>query len=194
MPVMKEIVLASGNKGKIAEFNAMLAPISVISPKDLGLDFDVEETGETFFDNALIKARALYELCGKPTIADDSGLCVDALGGAPGVYSARYSGGSDADNVAKLLKTLDGESNRKAHFTSCIVYYDGKRTIEAFGHTYGEISLAPEGSNGFGYDPVFVSDDLGKSFGVASDAEKNSVSHRARALVELRRRLEEAGL
>ena len=107
---MKEIVLASGNKGKIAEFNAMLAPVSVISPKDLGLDFDVEETGKTFFENALIKARALYELCGKPTIADDSGLCVDALDGAPGVYSARYSGGSDADNVAKLLKTLDRKS------------------------------------------------------------------------------------
>lgn len=194
MPVMKEIVLASGNKGKIAEFNAMLAPVSVISPKDLGLDFDVEETGETFFDNALIKARALYELCGKPTIADDSGLCVDALGGAPGVYSARYSGGSDADNVTKLLKALDGESNRRAHFTSCIVYYDGERTIEAFGHTYGEIALAPDGEHGFGYDPVFISDDLGRSFGVASEAEKNAVSHRARALVELRRRLEEAGL
>lgn len=194
MSVMKEIVLASGNKGKIAEFNAMLAPVTVVSPEDLGLDFDVEETGETFFDNALIKARALYELCGKPTVADDSGLCVDALGGAPGVYSARYSGGSDADNVAKLLKALDGESNRKAHFTSCIVYYDGERTVEAYGHTYGEIALVPEGSNGFGYDPVFVSDDLGISFGVADEAEKNAVSHRARALAELKRKLAEFGL
>lgn len=186
---MKEIVLASGNKGKIAEFNAMLAPVSVISPKDLGLDFDVEETGKTFFENALIKARALYELCGKPTIADDSGLCVDALDGEPGVYSARYSGGSDADNVAKLLKTLEGKTDRKAHFTSCIVYYDGERTVDAYGHTYGEIALAPEGDNGFGYDPVFVSDDLKKSFGVADEIEKNSVSHRARALAELKIKL-----
>ena len=156
---MKEIVLASGNRGKIAEFNAMLAPVSVISPKDLGLDFDVEETGKTFFENALIKARALYE-----------------LDGAPGVYSARYSGGSDADNVAKLLKTLEGKTDRKAHFTSCIVYYDGERTVDAYGHTYGEIALAPEGDNGFGYDPVFVSDDLKKSFGVADEIEKMRVT------------------
>lgn len=186
---MKTIVLASGNKGKVAEYREMLAPYKVVTPKDLKIEFDVEETGETFFDNALIKAKALYELCGLPTIADDSGLCVDALGGAPGVYSARYSGGDDSANIEKLLAELKGEKNRAAHFMCCIVYYDGREAIGAEGKTFGKISLSTDGDNGFGYDPIFISDDLGKSFGRATEAEKNSVSHRYRALLELRRKL-----
>lgn len=190
---MDKIVLATGNKGKLAEFRAMLKNYEVLSPKDLGLEFDVEETGETFFDNALIKAKALYELCGIPAMADDSGLCVDALGGAPGVYSARYSGGTDADNNNKLLGELKGKADRSAHFTSCIVYYDGANVISATGHTYGHITDAATGYNGFGYDPLFYSDDLGKTFGVAEEAEKNRVSHRARALAELVKKLGEKG-
>lgn len=188
---MKTIVLASGNKGKVAEFRKMLVPMTVVTPKELNIEFDVEETGRTFFDNALIKAKALYELCGLPTIADDSGLCVDALGGAPGVYSARYSGGGDSENIVKLLKALDGEDNRAAHFSCCIVYYDGGKIVEAEGKISGTIALAPDGDGGFGYDPIFISDDLGKSFGHANDVEKNTVSHRYRALVELKRKLGE---
>lgn len=184
-----KIVIATGNAGKLKEFRAMLPTYDVVSPKELGIEFDVEETGTTFYDNALIKARALYELSGLPSVADDSGLCVDALGGAPGVLSARYSGGGDKENNAKLLRELDGAEDRRAHFTSCIVYYDGKNVIEATGHTYGVIDTKAVGSNGFGYDPVFISDDLGKSFGVATDDEKNAVSHRARALKALRSKL-----
>ncbi len=179
---MKQIVIASNNAGKLAEFREMLNGYTVLSPKELDLDFDVDETGETFFDNALLKARALYELCGLPALADDSGLCVDALGGAPGVYSARYSGGTDRDNIDKLLRELKGNPNRAAHFVSCIVYYDGERTLDAVGETHGQITKEPQGDGGFGYDPIFYSDDLKKTFGVASSEEKNKVSHRARAL------------
>lgn len=179
---MKEIVLASGNAGKLAEFRAMLKDYRVISPKDLNIKLDVEENGNTFYDNALLKARALFALCGKPAMADDSGLCVDALDGAPGVFSARYSGGSDADNIDKLLCELNGVADRSAHFECCIVYYDGKDIISATGKAYGRITDKRVGDGGFGYDPVFLSDDLHKTFGEASEEEKNNVSHRARAL------------
>ncbi len=187
---MKEIVLASGNKGKLAEFRAMLDGYNVLSPHELNIEFDVEETGSTFYDNALIKARALFELSGLPALADDSGLCVDALGGAPGVFSARYSGGSDKDNNNKLLSELKGKTNRSAHFESCIVYYDGKEIISAVGKTYGVIADSECGCGGFGYDPLFISDDLGKTFGEATETEKNLVSHRARALAALKDELE----
>lgn len=186
---MRDIVLASGNAGKISEFRAMLKDYRVLTPKELGVAFDVEETGSTFYDNALIKARALYELCGLPAIADDSGLCVDALGGAPGVYSARYSGGNDEDNIAKLLRELGGKKERTAYFECCIVYYDGKDIVNATGRAYGHITDGTMGNGGFGYDPIFLSDDLGKTFGQATDAEKNAVSHRSRALRALADRL-----
>ncbi len=188
-----KIVLASNNKGKIKEFRAMLGA-DVISPSELGIDFDAEETGETFYDNALIKAKALYDLCGMPVAADDSGLCVDGLDGAPGVYSARYSGGGDKENIKKLLRELDGVKDRSAHFTCCIVYYDGKNTVSATGNTYGHISLAPDGEGGFGYDPVFISDELGMSFGRASEEQKNRVSHRAKAIAALAENLRIFGL
>lgn len=182
---MKDIVLASGNKGKIAEFRAILKGYNILTPRDVGVVLDVEETGETFFDNALIKAKALYELCGKPAVADDSGLCVDALNGAPGVFSARYSGGGDDMNNKKLLDELSGVSDRSAHFTSCVVYYDGKNVISATGDTFGKIGYETKGEGGFGYDPLFISDDLGKTFGEATEEEKNAVSHRARAIAGL---------
>lgn len=188
---MKEIVLASGNAGKLKEFRAMLADFRVLSPKDLNISVDVEETGATFYDNALIKAKALYELCGLPTLADDSGLCVDALDGAPGVMSARYSGGGDAENNKKLLADLNGKKNRAAHFACCIVYYDGSNIIASEGKTFGHIENELFGNGGFGYDPLFFSDDLNKTFGEASAEEKNSVSHRARALAELVNKLRE---
>lgn len=182
---MQEIVLASNNKGKLAEYRAMLSGYKVVTPNELGLAVDVEETGDTFYENALIKARAMFELSGKPALADDSGLCVDALCGAPGVLSARYSGGNDADNIAKLLKALDGVTDRGAHFECCIVYYDGKEIVSATGKAYGQITKELCGRGGFGYDPIFLSDDLHKTFGEASEKEKNSISHRARALTAL---------
>ena len=161
----------------------------ILSPKDLRIEFDVEETGVTFYENARIKAKALFELCGRPAVADDSGLCVKALGGAPGVFSARYSGGSDRDNILKLLDALSGKSDRTAYFDSCIVYYDGVRTVESTGRTFGKITTEIIGEGGFGYDPIFFSDDLAKTFGQATEAEKNGVSHRYRALVGLREKL-----
>lgn len=190
---MKQIVLASNNTGKLAEFRAILSGCDILSPKDLGIHSDVEETGETFYDNALLKAKALYDLTGLPAIADDSGLCVDALGGAPGVLSARYSGGGDKENKRKLLDALKDENNRAAHFSCCIVYYDGSEIISATGETYGVITREEIGSGGFGYDPVFLSDELGKTFGVATEVEKNSVSHRARAIAAIIKKLIAAG-
>lgn len=185
----QQLVLATGNLGKLREFRAMLPSFEILSPKDLRMDFDVEETGSTFYENALIKAKALFELCGKPAVADDSGLCVKALGGAPGVFSARYSGGNDRDNMIKLLEALSGKTDRTAYFESCIVYYDGKRAVESTGRTFGRITDEIIGDGGFGYDPIFLSDDLSKTFGQATEAEKNGVSHRYRALVGLREKL-----
>lgn len=172
----------------------MLLDRKVVTPKELGLEFDVEETGDTFFDNALLKAKALYELCGLPAMADDSGLCVDALGGGPGVYSARYSGGGDSENIDKLLATLGDRADRAAKFVCCIVYYDGKNTVCAEGETVGHITMARDGEGGFGYDPVFFSYDLNKTFGVAAESEKNAVSHRARALRAMVEKLKSLGL
>ena len=186
---MKRILLASNNPGKIRELSVMLNDYEIVCPRELGIDVEVEETGSTFYENALIKAKALHELSGLPTIADDSGLCVDALGGAPGVYSARYSGGGDKANNAKLLSELEGVKDRRAHFCSCLVYYDGKTVLEGTSETYGTIAYKEEGDGGFGYDPLFISDDLNKSFGLATAEEKNSVSHRFRAIVALKKKL-----
>jgi XTP/dITP diphosphohydrolase len=149
----------------------------------------VEETGATFAENALIKARAACSALQEMVLADDSGLCVDALNGAPGVFSARYSGvhGSDQANRNTLLKNLEGIENRKAHFTCslALVYPDG-REIVAEGYTHGNILKTENGEGGFGYDCLFFSDDLQKSFGQATAEEKNAVSHRFRALQKLR--------
>ena len=154
----------------------------------------MEETGVTFEENALIKARAACSALGLPVLADDSGICVEALEGAPGVYSARYCGwhADDKSNRALLLKNMEGKDNRTAYFCSSIalVFPDGTE-LTAEGRTYGKLLTAECGDGGFGYDPIFFSDDLQKSFGVATAEEKNSVSHRYRALCALR---EKAGL
>ncbi len=181
----RRLVVASGNPHKLREIAQIFTDFEVCSQKSVGFDEDVEETGTTFAENALIKARAACRALGYMVLADDSGLCVDALDGAPGVFSARYCGhhGSDAENRALLLKNMQGVKNRKAHFTSAIalVYPDGTELV-AEGHTFGEILEREEGDGGFGYDPLFKSDDLGKSFGLATAEEKNAVSHRFRAL------------
>lgn len=187
----KTLVLASGNKGKIAEIGEMLPEFSVIGYKDAGLDFEIEETGTTFYENALIKAETVSEALGLPALADDSGLCVNALGGAPGIFSARFAGdGNDEHNIDKLLKELDGVKDRSAKFVcSLVLYYPDGKIISAEGETNGEILFERAGKNGFGYDPIFYSADLKKSLGEASSKEKNSVSHRSRALKNLKEKL-----
>jgi XTP/dITP diphosphohydrolase len=184
----KRLVIASGNAHKIREIAEIFTEYEVVSQKQMGFNEDVEETGTTFMENALIKARAAANALQMPVLADDSGLCVDALNGEPGVYSARYCGhhGDDQANRDKLLQEMQGKENRKAHFTCALalVYPDG-HFVTATGETHGNILYKEEGDGGFGYDPLFESMDLQKSFGVATAQEKNAVSHRFRALNNL---------
>ena len=188
MQKKQTLVVASGNAHKIREIAEIFTEFEVVSQKQMGFLGDVEETGVTFAENALIKARAAAEALGCVALADDSGLCVDALNGAPGIYSARYAGehGDDRKNRLLLLENLKNERNRAAHFTSAValVFPDGKEIV-AEGKTYGFILHEETGNGGFGYDCIFESVDLGKSFGVATAEEKNAVSHRFRALQAL---------
>ena len=181
-------ILASNNKGKLREMKAILSELGaeVISQGEAGLSLEAEETGATFEENALIKARAACEALKEPAIADDSGLAVEALGGAPGVYSARYGGNvckSDMDRVRLLLKNLESEKNRNAKFVSCIAcVFPNGNVITARGECEGVIALTPRGEHGFGYDPVFELPEKGKTMAELSDVEKNAVSHRGKAL------------
>ena len=188
MQKKRKLVVASGNAHKLREISEIFTDFEMVSQKQMGFDGDVEETGETFVENALVKARAAAKALGCIALADDSGLCVDALGGAPGIYSARYSGehGDDKKNRDLLLKNMQGIADRKAHFTSAValVYPDGKELV-AEGKTYGTILQEEIGDGGFGYDCIFESEDLNKSFGLATAEEKNTVSHRFRALQAL---------
>ena len=185
-----KVIVASANKHKLEEIAQILTDFELISMRDIGFDGDIEENGSTFKENALIKAKFICEKFALPALADDSGLCVDALGGAPGVYSARYSGGGDRENRALLLKNLQHCNVRTARFKSVICQYfpDGK-VLFGEGACEGEIAFEETGCNGFGYDPLFYSYDLKKSFGQASAEEKNSVSHRFRALNDLKSKL-----
>lgn len=185
-----KIVAATGNAHKVKEFREILEDYEIISEKDVGFEGDVEETGRSFAENALIKARAVSKSTRLPALADDSGLCVEALGGAPGVYSARYSGGGDAENRALLLKNLEGVENRRAYFCSAValVFPDG-REICAEGKAYGNILHEERGNGGFGYDSLFMSDELGMTYAEATEQQKNSVSHRSRAMRELIKKL-----
>lgn len=191
------VILATNNEHKVREIREILGDKlgKTLTLKEAGVSADPEENGATFKENALIKAREICRLTSLPALSDDSGLCVNALGGAPGVYSARYSGKDSADNTALLLKNLEkaaeaGNSDRSAHFSCCValVFSDG-RELTAEGRTFGSITLSPEGEGGFGYDPVFFSPELGKTFAQASEEEKNSVSHRGRALAALKEQL-----
>lgn len=185
----KTVVVASNNAHKLREIAQIFPEYNILSAKEAGFYDEVEETGATFQENALIKARAACAALRLPVIADDSGLCVNVLAGEPGVYSARYSGahGDDASNRAKLLKNMQGVADRTAYFCCAIamVFPDGKE-LSAEGRTYGLILDQECGNGGFGYDPLFFSDDLKKSFGEATAEEKNGVSHRYRALQELK--------
>jgi XTP/dITP diphosphohydrolase len=188
-----KVVLATRNHGKLADVRHLLAglPLELVAAVDLDLP-DVEETGTTFVENALLKAREVARLTGLPALADDSGLEVDALGGAPGVYSARYAGEpkSDARNNQKLLAALAGVTQRSARFKSVVAFVSpGGAEVIGEGSCEGEILAAPRGTGGFGYDPLFFSHDLGKTFAEATLAEKGTASHRARAMKALRDRL-----
>lgn len=182
----KKIVAATGNAHKLKEIRAILSDWEILSATEAGYYGEPEETGETFLENALIKAKAVCEATGLPALADDSGLCVHALNGAPGVHSSRYSGGGDRENRTLLLANLEGETDRRAYFASAVaLVYPNGETVTAEGRTYGQILTEERGENGFGYDSLFYSDDLGKSFGEAEEEEKNRVSHRSRALAAL---------
>lgn len=193
--IQKErLVVATGNLHKLREIAQIFPEYEVVSQKEMGFDSDVEETGSTFSENALIKARAAATALGCKTMADDSGLCVEALNGAPGIFSARYSGvhGDDRANREKLLRDMEKFSDRRAYFVSAVALVDPNgKEIVAEGKTFGSILYAEEGAGGFGYDCIFKSDDLGKSFGLATAEEKNAVSHRYRSLQALKAKLRE---
>ena len=188
-------VLATHNPGKLREMGEILKDfgIEVVSPKDLGITVDVEETGTTFAENAMLKAKAICQAAGLPAIADDSGLCVDALNGAPGVYSARYGGEGldDRGRYMLLLSSLRGAPTRAAHFACAVACaFPNGDTLTAEGRCDGSIAYAPLGDGGFGYDPVFLLPGTGKTFGQLTQEEKSAVSHRGRALKDFAGKLD----
>ena len=196
-----EVVLASKNPHKLVEISRILEKrdIRLLLDSDLGVDIEVEETGTTFEENSLLKARAVMEATGLPALADDSGIAVDALHGEPGIYSARYGFDPTLDDrgrVDLLLKNMENvpDGKRQAQFVCVItlVTPDGQ-VIQARGEVHGTLLHAPVGSGGFGYDPIFFYPPFGKSFAQVPPEEKNRVSHRAVALEKLAAMLKEAG-
>ena len=190
-----KLIIASNNAHKLTEMKAILAPFfdDVQSMREAGIEHETVEDGTTFMENAVKKAKELAEISGCCAIADDSGLCVDALGGAPGIYSARFSGvhGDDKANNRLLLQKLEGVQDRGAHYTCAIAlaWPDGK-TVTAEDYLYGEIAHDEKGSNGFGYDPLFLLPERGLRTAELSPEEKNRISHRGKALRQLVEKLE----
>ncbi len=191
-----KLIIASNNAHKLSEMKAILAPFfeEVLSMREAGIEHETVEDGETFMENAVKKARELAEISGCCAVADDSGLCVDALGGAPGVFSARFSGvhGDDKANNRLLLKRLENARDRKAHYACAVAlaWPDG-RLLTAEDYLYGEIAYDERGTNGFGYDPLFLLSDRGLRTAEISPEEKNAISHRGKALRQLVKKLEE---
>ncbi len=192
---MSKILIASKNPGKMREIKEIFSglPFDILSLSDFGDDTDVKETGKTFEENAVLKARTIGRKTGLMTLADDSGLEVDALGGKPGIYSARYTMGTDEDRVKKVLKEMSGipKKKRTARFIAVVALYNPQedKVFTFRGESEGCITQKPSGKNGFGYDPIFYNFDLEKINAEASPAEKNNVSHRARALLKCRNKL-----
>ena len=191
MTKINDLIIARNKKNKIREIKEILGDFftNIYSLSDKNINVEIEETGLTFEENAIIKAKYIAELTGITALSDDSGLEVNALDGKPGVYSARYAGekANTENNNAKLLKELEGITDRRANFTSVIaICYPNGKIITARGTTYGRILEKLEGNNGFGYDPLFFSNDLQKSFGIATSEEKNKVSHRGLALQKMK--------
>ncbi len=190
---MSRLLIATNNQGKVKEIKAILGGFydEIVSLKDAGISLEVVEDGDSFEANAIKKAREAADLAGCDALADDSGLCVDALGGAPGIYSARYAGddATDAKNNEKLLRALDGIANRSARFVSVVALVSGGVVTTACGEVCGVIAHAPSGGGGFGYDPLFFVPELGQTFAEIPAEIKNGFSHRARALSALRKKL-----
>ncbi len=193
--MLDKILVATGNQGKLKEIREILEGIEIIGMRDVGIDIEVEENGETFQENAYIKASEIAKLTGMPVLADDSGLCVDILDGAPGVFSARFAGedATDDENTDKLLSLLKDipEEKRRARFVCamCLCFPDGSK-IESFAAgSEGIIINEKRGENGFGYDPVFFALDLNKTYAEMTMEEKNQISHRKAALVALSQKL-----
>ena len=182
-----KLIIASNNKHKIYEIKKILGDKfdSIESLSEAGIDHETVEDGNSLMENALKKAREISAISGSPALADDSGICAHALGGAPGVYSARYSGvhGDDLANNELLIRNLRDKSDKGAHYTAAValVYPDG-REVTAEGYMYGRIIDTPRGERGFGYDPIFVADGEERTVAEMSDEEKNAISHRANAL------------
>lgn len=181
-----KIIAATKNKNKLREFGEILKGFEIISQEEAGVDIDVEETGTTFEENSYLKAKAIYDITGITTIADDSGLCVDALNGEPGVYSARYGGEGydDKGRVQLLLKNMKDvpDEERTARFVCVITLVGEEGVLTARGECEGKIDYEPKGENGFGYDPVFYVDRFEKTLAEVTPEEKNSISHRGKAL------------
>jgi XTP/dITP diphosphohydrolase len=184
---MKRLVIATKNYGKIKEIRTILKniPFSLLSLQDIGFDKKIEETGKTFEENALLKAKTVGDYSNTITLGEDSGIVVDALNGQPGIYSARYAKGNDEDRNNKILKELSGivKNKRTARFIAVIALYNPKTHQHKIfeGVSQGYIADSPKGKNGFGYDPIFYNSDLKKTNGEVTLSEKNKVSHRARA-------------
>jgi XTP/dITP diphosphohydrolase len=192
---VQKLVIASNNPGKLREFQHMLSPlgIEVLTQAQLGIS-EAEEPHVTFIENALAKARHVSRLSGQPSLADDSGICVEALGGAPGVYSARFAGEpkSDQRNNEKLLHDMQGVVDRRAHYYCVLVmvrHADDPQPIIAEGEWHGEIAYGERGDGGFGYDPLFWLPELGKMSAELSRDEKHEISHRGKAMRVLLQRL-----
>ncbi len=191
--MVDELLLASNNEHKHREFVRLFPGVRIVVPRDLGIAFSFEEQADTFLANALGKARALFRAARRPVIADDSGLCVDALGGAPGVLSNRFGaqpGGPSLETPrrnALLLDRLKGVGRRAAHFVCCLVLFlEDERFLVAQETVHGTIAAAPRGTNGFGYDPLFELSGRGVTLAEVPDAEKDAVSHRGRAARRMR--------
>ena len=189
-----KIIFATQNKGKADEVKDIFAnsSIEIISLYDLGNNIDIEEHGTTFRENAFIKAKAVYNIYKEPVVADDSGLSIEQLDGRPGVYSARYSGDDCTyeDNNLKVIEELkDFSEPHRAKFISYAVYYDGKNEIEAIGELHGRIIKEQRGTNGFGYDPIFIPDGYEKTISEMDFKLKNEISHRARSFNQLKKKL-----
>lgn len=185
---MKELIFATNNKHKLSEVRPMLeGKVLIHSLSEIGLDGDIPETADTLEGNALQKAQWVYERTGRDCFADDTGLEVDALGGAPGVYSARYAGEgcSFDDNMDKLLAALDGVENRRARFRTVICLLENGQPHYFEGRVDGRILTEKHGTEGFGYDPIFQPDDSGVPFAEMDMESKNRISHRGRAMVKL---------
>ncbi len=193
---MKRLIIATNNAGKVREIRAILGGYydSLVSLKEAGIDLRVVEDGLTFEENAVKKAREAAKAAGCDALADDSGLCVAALGGAPGVFSARYAGedATDTQNNEKLLAALYGINDRSAKFVCAVALASGDDTITACGQVHGVIAQQPSGSGGFGYDPLFYVPELGQTFAEIPPEIKNTLSHRARALAALRDKLKDS--